>query len=296
MRHTTRRLLTLAALALAIGGCASGGGRPAAPPAKLYAVAGSQLLRLDPDTGAATPVAEIAGLDDLGALTYDPGLDSFYAVVDATTEPRLVAIARATGEVLEIGPLAVSGRPLTRAEALAWNLSDGRLYAAAGRKSFASNRLLEVDPTTGGASDVANVQGTTQDDVDGLVFVGSVLYAVDATVSSSTLFTLDLETGEAAATDVVFEAKVADLAYDPDSRQLFAAAEGRRELLVLSLDGGAVRTLTPAATAEGEAGAAAIAGLAFVRTARGLMVDDFESGSLSSWSPPEREGDNPDPR
>lgn len=299
LRPTTVRLLKLAAVALLAGACASGGAPPTTAlekePSRLYGIAGSHLVRIDPGDGSATAVQSSPDLADIGALTYDPGLDSFYAVAAATTDPRLIAIDRATGEVTTIGPIDLPSRDLTLAEGLAFDPRNGRLYAAAGhaaagRSDFSSDRLLEVDVTTGGAIEIARIRGTHQDEADALAFAGGTLYAIDTAANSSTLYTLDLETGEASATGTTVRGAVAGLTDGAPGQRLYGVLSGSRQLFALPLAGGDATPLvtTPDATAfDG----AELTALAFALSAEGPHRDSFESGDLSSWSVHEKSED-----
>ena len=296
-RNPPGQLLKLASLALLLAACASGAMRreeaPEEPPV-LYGVAGNQLVRVDPADGAATAVASSPELTDVGALTYDPGLDVFYAIADAGSDPRLIAIEPATGEVITIGPIDLPAVDLSIAGGLAYDPADGRLYAAAGRSDFASNLLLEVDVATGEATELGRIRGTVQDDVDALTLVGGTLCAVDSAGRSSALYEIDRVTGAASAVGTTFPGVTTALAHDAAGRRLIAAVEGSR-LLAIPLGGGEARTLGPTHGAA-ELGGAQLTALALVRPAAGPYRDDFESGDLSAWSVQEPDGDRPERR
>ncbi len=296
-RPPVRRLLKLAAVALLAVACASGGVRESAPqePWLLYGIAGSHLVHIDPDDGTTSALASSPDLDAVGALTYDPGLDTFYAVTSAATDPRLIAIDRTTGEVMKIGAIDLPGLDLTLAEGLAFDPGDGRLYAAAGRSEFASDRLLEVDVTTGGAVEIARIRGTRQGEADALAFAGGSLYAVDVAANSSTLYTVDRQTGEAEATGTRIRGAVAGLTRDATGQRLYGVLADSRQLVSLPLDGGEATILGTTHDAAAFDGAELTA-LALAPPLGGPHRDSFESGDLSSWKPHQQGGGPPDPR
>ncbi len=289
LRPPIRRLFALAAVALLAAACASGGARPTAPaaPSLLYGIAGNHLVRIDPATGTATGVANSPDLVDVGALTYDPGLDTFYAVASATSDPTLIAIDRATGEVMTIGAIDLPGFDLTRAEGLAFDPGSGRLYAAAGQANyqsdFASDRLLEVDVATGGATEIARIRGTRQGEADALAFAGGTLYAVDVAANTSSLYALDPETGEATAVGTDVRGVVVALTHGAAGQQFYAAVADSRTLVALPMAGGEAAILGTTHGAE-DFGGAEITALAFAQAAGGPHRDSFETGDLSAWS------------
>lgn len=287
IQTTVPRLLCLTlAIALAIGCVSSGPRPPAEPEVQWIGVSGDHVLAFDATQDAvATLVSTSDELRDVGALTYDRSTRTLYAVTDHTRMPRLVALDRETGVATVVGPIVIPGdrARLSRVEGLAFNAEDGRLYAAGGTSSFASNRLLMVDPATGKARELARVQGTLQNEIDAMTFAGGELYATDGVAGATALYQIDLETGEATAQGEQFPQNPTDLGFHPDARRLLGTLALRRELVVLTL-GGEATELGPT-HGELDFGGVPMSALAFTGTPGSSLLfnDGFESGDLSAW-------------
>ncbi len=242
--NAAKKLPLLLIVSLLLGACATtsiDSRRRGAEPG-LYGVADGRLITVGqsssfevlPKGGKRNPAAETS---DVGAMTWDPEAGRFYAVADASSKPRLIAIDPATGEATAIGPIATFGIGLTLADALALDPRDGSLYAAGGKSTFAANILLKVDPATGKAQQVARIRGTIQDEVDALAFAGDELYAVDGAGNSAALYRIDTDTGQASRVSQPFPGSVTDLAFDPAGQRLVGAPGADGTLFTFSLDG-----------------------------------------------------------
>ncbi len=278
-----RRLLP-AAGALLLCACATstttGGLRSSGSAAGVYGIAGDRLLTLGEVPGFAPPAggqSKPVELSDVGAMTYDPGTRRFYAIADASSKPRLIAVDPATGEATAIGPVETPGLKITIADAIAVDPRDGTLYAAGGKSTFASNVLLRVDPETGAAEQVGPIRGTIQDEIDAMAFAGGELYAVDGGGNSSALYRLDTGTGQASRIGEPFAGAVTDVAFDPISQRLIGAQGTSGSLLSISLKSATVSEL------QATAPVTAVAVIPLAASAS-LFEDGFESGDSSAWS------------
>ncbi len=270
----TRLSATLFLATLLLGACATTSPNQRSPAAGVYGVSGDRLVMIGSGSAPSTAAAEMT---DVGALTYDPGAGTFYAVADATSSPRLIAIDPTTGEARAVGAIEAANLDLTLVEGLAFNPGDSTLYAAGGESTFASSVLLIVDPATGAARQVARVRGTVQDEVDAMTFAGDALLAVDGAGGSSALYRIDPDTGQASRLGEPFADTVVDLTFDPAGRRLFGARGTDDPLLIISLDGESLGEL---------AAGAGLSALAIIPPAGNVSLfgDGFESGDAGSWS------------
>ena len=279
------RILCLTVVALFAIGCSTLGPRQeAAPEIAFIGVSGQHVLALHTLDGAAALVGTSEELLDVGALTYDRATNTIYGVTDHTRIPKLVTIDPQTGAATLIGPITQPRSQLFRVEGLAFNASDGVLYAAGGKSAFASNRLLSVDPKTGAAKELARIRGTLQNEIDAMAFASGVLYATDSVAGSTRLYRIDLATGEATAQGEAFTQTVTDLDFHPDAYRLFGTVASQRVLVALTLGGGEPSEIGPT-HGEADFEGAPMTALAFTGTpgATMLFADDFESGDLSAW-------------
>jgi hypothetical protein len=289
LRTSTRRWW-IAAVALTLSGCASSAPRetPAAasPPDfgafTLFGVAGDRFVGIDRRSGVATELASSADLWEVGALTCDPSSGTFYAVAHAASDPELIAIDGASGETRRIGRIDLPTLDLTLVEGLAYDPTDGVLWATGSRSTFASERLLKVDPATGKAEMVGMVRGTAQNDVDALVAIAGKLYGVDVAGSSGAVYEIDKRTAQASLQPRRFPRPVTDLAFDPGSRRILATVENDKMLQAMALNGQVIELGPTHAVAA--LGGWPISAVASVLAATGLFGDGFESGDLSLWN------------
>ncbi len=300
LRKSTGRWL-IAAIVLAVSGCASGGSRetpttasgPTLAKATLFGVAGDHFVSIDAVTGLATEITTSPDLWEVGALTYDPASRTFYAVAHFSSEPELIAIDRDNGDTRNIGPIDMPTLDLTLVEGLAFDPVDGVLYATGNRSTFASERLLTLDVTNGEARMVGQIRGTPQNDVDALVAIAGKLYGVDTAGSSGGVYEIDKQSARASLQPRRFPRAVTDLAFDPKSRRLLATVEDAKLLLAMTQNG-QISELGPTHSETG-LGGWPISAVASVTPATGLFGDDFESGNLSFWGIPHPVPGTPDP-
>ncbi len=291
-RSTATACLLIAVL---LGGCASTPvdrtptripGRSPAPSsdaaaAGLYGITDGRLLGLSRGSKLKGEGNAAEKLEDVSSMAYSAKSRRFFAIADASSQPRLVAFDPASGESISIGPIEVPDLDLTLAEALAFNPKDGQLYAAGGDSAFASDVLLVVDPATGQARQIAGIRGTIQNEIDAMTFVGDVLYAIDGAGQSAALYRIDSETGEALRVSEPFTAAVTDLAFDIARNRLIAAQGSQGPLLAISLDGQKIDDL-PNKTSE-------VTAVALVPIKPSLFEDGFESGDTSAWTTPKKD-------
>ena len=161
----------------------------------MFGAIGNVIVTIDLTTGDATPLGTTPDFADVRAMAYDSTTDTLYGTVDPITDPKLVTIDRDTGEATVIGPIDVIApvaRDLHQAEALAFNPQDGFLYAAGHEtpfpQNFRSSRLLIVDPTTGNATEIAQITNTLSDEADSLEFIDGTLYAIDSSFPTTFLY------------------------------------------------------------------------------------------------------------
>lgn len=282
-------LSLLAFLAFLATGCASsgiGGSSGDLPP--LFGIAGRQLVSIDPTTGAVDDSAEVAEVEGITALTYDPGSGIAYGVADATTEPRLMALR--AGEVREVGRVELPPGSSTRVDAAAFDPGTGRLYLTAGNALLADH-LVTVDPETGAIESFRRISGTAQHEVDAMAFAGNALYAVDAVLGESHLYRLDPETARATRVGGPYPGEITDLAFDATRGRLIGTVAADRRLVALTT-GGTFTELGPT-HAETDLDGALLQTLdaATPPGAPHLFSDSFESGDLSAWRVKEGGGD-----
>lgn len=262
-------------------------------PPRLHGIVGQQLVGLDASYGVGAALLTSPSLLDLGALTYAADCDCFYAVVGSTHDPVIMRLDPRTGAADQVAEMRLPDLNLNRVEALAWNPDQQLLYAAGGVSTFASNRLLSVDPKTGQVKDLGFIKGTVQGEADALAFAGGKLLAVDSAAQSSQLYALDLGPNrvQARALGSPFPGTVMDMEYDPDRSLLLAVEAVAGQLLTFDLQG---RLLdgngTPTASPEDGlrlTGLALVRGRHLVPTA--IFMDGFESGTVSLWSGAQQE-------
>ncbi len=154
------------------------------PSGKLYGVTFTQLYRLDPRTGRATPIGTGLGMGSVNALASD----SHGRLYVASTNGDFGVVAIGTGRATRIGSY---GAGLGSSGDLAF-ARDGTLYATA--QSSGGQVLLRVDPATGVASVRARL---ALRDVYGLAFGpnGKLLGASRGNATPAVLVSIDRRTG-----------------------------------------------------------------------------------------------------
>lgn len=280
--------LVLAAIACVLLTSACAQHAKQGPKPMLHGIVGQQLVGLDPSLGVGATLLTSPALLDLGALTYAADCDCFYAVVGSTHDPVIMRLDPRTGITSQVAEVRVPDLHLSRVEALAWNPEQGLLYAAGGASTFASNRLLSVDPSTGKVKDLGLIEGTVQGEADALTFAGGKLLAIDSAAQISQLYALDLRPGRVRARPLgsPFAGDILDMEYDPDRSLLLAVEATAGRLLTLDLEGRLQADGDPT-TANGAAGPH-LSGLALVRGRQlvptSIFGDGFESGTIHLWS------------
>ncbi len=289
---TAHTLTTCLTASLLVTACASRGPIQQTQGHGLVGVAGNTFVAVDATSGVATEIATSTELTDVGALAYDPTTQTLYGVAVSTKRPKLITIDVETGEVTAIGTISLPQFYPTRVEGLAFDTSDGTLYAAGGRSAFASDRLLKIDTTTAQATEVARIRGTLQNEVDAMAFVGDELWATDSVAGSTVLYQIDLETGKASAISEPFTQKLTDMTLDPTTHHLLGTLDSKRTLVTMSLGGSRI-TETGPTHGETDFGGTPLTALTFAGprgSSTTVFRDGFESGNLARWSKQDKPG------
>ncbi len=248
------------------------------PAAAAFVVAGEQLLAIDPGQSEPSPVLSSPLLQDVRALTRQPGTGDLFALTRGDDSPHLVVISHRDGTVREVGPLLLPRITVNVADALAFDETTGRLYAAGGVYHL-SDLLMEIDPETAAARRISRITGTPQRELDALVFVQGQAFGLDIAIDSGTLVRLDRETGRATPLGSSFEAKMQDLAWSPGLAGLWGVTgEG-----VAALTLGGTLGVSPWSSGSDPAGAPWTA-IAAVPDPKTIFADGFETGDASQWS------------
>jgi len=207
---------------------------------ELFGVLGDYLVTIDQTTGDATAIAAIPGFSYtfIEGLTFDSDSDTLFGVADSFTDPKLITINRATGQTTVVGPIDPIDGDFRMAEALAFNPADGLLYGSGGTTFPRSDKLITVDPTTGVATQIGSIIGTIDNEVDALIFIDDVLYAVDARGTSSFFYSIDRTTGAATLIGQIGFKNVNDLAFNLDTQTLFGFDPSSRLLITISTSTG----------------------------------------------------------
>lgn len=162
------RVLPTVALSLAFASALTVGAYPLTARAELIGISFSgSLFSIDPNTGAATPIATNAALSGANALARASGGD-FYTAIGA----NLVTFAPSTGAITGV-PVAINlGGTAVAITALATS-STGTLFAVNDGGLTANDQLWRIDRLTGAGTLVGNtgrtgLQGLAADATDAL--------------------------------------------------------------------------------------------------------------------------------
>jgi hypothetical protein len=169
--------------------------------------ASDQLLRIDLELGAATPVGPL-GYDQVHALAFDPNAGVLYAA--AVNDGVLLTVDTSTGAASEVGPLGyftVTG--------LAFDVGTDTLYAS----DLFSGQLHTVNTTTGAATPVGPLSAA----ISGLSFdpLTNTLFGID----EDTARLVSIDTTSAALTPIgpAGSSSVDGLALDSGGGVLFGS-------------------------------------------------------------------------
>lgn len=185
----------------------------------LYSIqGGTQLVSIDPATGAAIPIGSPWSAEEgfLNGIAFDHSSDRLLSVFGFAGEQQLVALDRSTGNRSAVGPIGFNiGH-------LAFDSTSDTLYGVA----FATTgyQLISIDPVTGAGSLVGEF-GNHFVFVDGLAYDASsdALFSHVLSVEHGNHFVLiDQETGESdfVATNAS-GAIISGLAFDGSTGTLF---------------------------------------------------------------------------
>ncbi len=150
----------------------------------------NDLVEINPQTGTLTPITSIVPpvFDNKYNLAYSSVDCLFYGIKSNNnhSDPTLVSIDM-DGNYSEIGIVTLPGETVYFCEALAFNYTDNKLYAAAslnggtGSSDYFSESIIEINPSTATATFKASlaVNSTLETDIDDMVFIGNTLYIHD---------------------------------------------------------------------------------------------------------------------
>lgn len=166
-----------------------------APDGTLYGFTvgqGSMLVRIDPATAVATPIASLTAVSLFeGGLAISPNGVAYGATSAPGSTPFLFTMNLVTGSVTHIGPLPSP----SDINGLAWR-SDGMLVAL----DRTSNSLLTINPATAAASPLAVVTATVGAVGDMTVLNGRGYFATGGPgppiPGSNELWSFDMFTGQ----------------------------------------------------------------------------------------------------
>jgi hypothetical protein len=239
---------------------------------RLLVVGDGRLILVTPSSGGYRELASSSLLHDVSALAFDPQEEVAYAIADSSSGPRLLRISPRSGEVVQIALIDLPPVSAGTADAMVFDPGSRQLLVAAGPKGL-SNYLLSLDPQTGAATRMGRIRNTPQGELDGLVQVRGAFYAIDVVSEETYVYKF---TPERILLESIgkLPGKVTDLAADPGSGRLFAAADGH--LATLQIHGGL--SLLP------HSGALAVDALTVISSGATVFNDGFEGGDLAAWS------------
>ncbi|MCB0836710.1 MAG: T9SS type A sorting domain-containing protein [Bacteroidetes bacterium] len=207
---------------------------------ELIGIIGKHLVKIDIITGQAT---DIGILDSTYVpyrqMTYDPFQDKVYAISNPGINPLLVSINPYTAAVQAIGPVDIimPFQDIDRIESLAFNEFDSTLYAVGHEapSSFFSFRIMAVDTATGGATHIANLSNTCQNDADGMVFYNGVGYILDGCPAPPVgFYSLNPNVGVASYIGTSTVVTNNNISVDPSSGIFYATHSVNRLLYTIS--------------------------------------------------------------
>jgi len=233
---------TLVALATNVAGAmppATGRPLASAPctPGVLYGTDSVGLYTIDTATGAATSIGSHASFERMGALTFDRA-GNLYAM-SLGPSSQLFSVDPATGLATAIGPLDIGfifeGGLSFDASGVLFGVDNGEAISAF---------TFTVDPSTGRATVIGSVATATRD-LNGIVFDGTTLYALDWV--SSSFGTIDTTTGDYTAIGPTLASPGVSggLTMDPSSGVIYAYLDDRPGLYSIDKSSGAATFLGP---------------------------------------------------
>lgn len=235
----------------------------------LYGVISNELVTINTTTAAVTTVGPYSNaLTPLGNITYHAGTGQLLGLATFTSSPTLVSLNTGTGAATVIAPitLAPTGAPAGLMEGLSYNPLDGLLYSSLDTlsppTSFTSSMLVTVNPTTGVATRVANINGTCQSEADAMTWANGALYTIDGCPNPNIFYNLNGSTGFASQIGVTGVAGIGDMAYDA-TLNLVYGYNSARQLFTINTSNAALSVIGSTHTAA-DFGGERFRGLAFV--------------------------------
>lgn len=225
----------------------------------IFASFDGTLVRIDPETGASTPVGLLRNKANQTEVYNDPvmawtgALDQAVIITDYDN-PVLGTVDLCSALVTKGAAITRAASPKLVVEGLARH-PNGTWYAAGGNapnpNSPQSSHIGTLNLTTGAFTDLGNAVDTLQDDVDMLFFRGTTLYGVDVATDNSRidLFTINLTNG--ADTNVMSPTYSAQnqvplrWAFDESRAKAFAWRASDRNLLQVDLETNMVTPIGP---------------------------------------------------
>jgi len=206
-------------------------------PGVLYGTDGGRLYTIDTTTGAATLVGSHNGLGVMGGLAFDETGALYSMSIGGASD--LFSVDPGSGFAAVIGRLGIG-----------FVFEGGLSFSGAGvlygvdQGDAASAVAFTIDPTTGAATIVGPGPGQTRD-LNGIVFDGTTLYALDR--ESNSLGTVDPVAGQFApiGPTLALVGASGGLTVDPETCTLYAFLEEGPGLYTLDKTTGAATFVGP---------------------------------------------------
>ncbi len=157
---------------------------------RLFAIDGTSLVELNPNTGATINSTALTGgiSGSSGALAYDAGTDTLYMA--STTNDNLWRINYNTGVGTLVGDFNVGSAVVMHG--MEW--ANGRLYGHSSSASGGGN-FYEINPLTGQATALGTTVPSGSFGSMGWDSVNSTMYFMDVASAGRNLYTMSLTDG-----------------------------------------------------------------------------------------------------
>ena len=173
---------------------------------KLYAIIDNELIVINQINGGVEKRIAITGYSSTryGGMIYYPVDDMIYTIGNNSTNPELVSIdrysgvANVIGDVNQVAPTQVD---LNISEALEYNPDDGLVYMGGYynpnlNDNFFSRELFTLDLSTGHATLISEINGSCQNELDGLAHQNGTMYYIDGCPTPNTMGSISISNGQ----------------------------------------------------------------------------------------------------
>lgn len=223
----------------------------------IYATIDDKLVSIDPSTGLATEINQIQPeFSRIAGLTYHQTLNKLFGIIENITNPTLVSIDPQTAALSIIGEVTQPSPYLDFLviESMEYNPSDGLLYAA-GSPTLPRNvsrQIMTIDPFTADAEIISNINGSCENDADGLAFTSNQQYSLDGcNPYLKQFFSIDLVSGQLTPLFYFTSPNFgAQMTIDPASNTIFLIDHANRELWGVSVQTGTIYLIGTTHTAS----------------------------------------------